>query len=214
MLKSVNKVIKVFIISDFFFQYAWGLLGPVFAIFIVQNIVSSPAEAAKVAGFAALFYWVVKSLLQIPIGSYLDKNHGEKDDFWFIVIGTFITGLVPFGYLFSSYPWHIYVLYALHAIGAAMMIPAWSAVFTRHIDKGKEAFELATRSTSLGFAAGISGAIGGVMVALLGFKIVFILVGVITIFSGFILFLIYKDISPKDHISPWSFFTRPPFKNL
>jgi MFS family permease len=209
VLKSINKIIKILIVSDFFFNYAWGLLGPVFAIFIVQNItVENMAEGAKVAGFASLVYWIVKSLFQIPIGRYLDKNHGEKDDFWFMVLGTFVTGIVPIGFLLSSQPWHIYGLQILHATAMAMLVPSWYAIFTRHIDKGKEAYEWGTWSTVLGFGVGIAGAMGGIMVATLGFKLVFIFVGVINTFSALLLLFIHKDISPKNHIFP----RVPPFK--
>lgn len=215
MLKSINKVIKIFIISDFFFQSGWGLIGPVFAIFIIEKITfDNPAKAAEVAGFAALFYWIVKSLLQIPIGQHLDKNHGEKDDFWFMVLGTFITGLVPFGFLISSKAWHIYGWQILQGVGMAMVIPAWSAIFTRHIDKGREAFEWGARSTVLGFATGIAGGIGGVIAALFGFKMVFILVGAFTIISAFLLLLIHKQIAPRDHFFPRIPAIKSPFKPL
>lgn len=203
MPKAINKVIRVLILCDVIFNSGWGFLGPVFAIFIVQNIaVGGAAEAAKVAGFASLVYWTVKSILQIPIGRYLDKNHGEKDDLWFMIIGTFLTGLAPFGFMISFLPWHIYGFQVLHAIGMAMMVPSWSAVFTRHIDKGEEAFEWSVRSTSLGFGVGIAGATGGILAAYFGFNIVFILVGTLTIISAFLLLLIYKDVAPHDKILP------------
>lgn len=209
MLKTINKVIKILIVSDFFFNYAWGLLGPVFAIFIVQNITfENMTEGAKVAGFASLIYWVVKAFLQIPIGKYLDKNHGEKDDFWFMVSGTFITGIVPLGFLFSFQPWHIYGLQVFHAIAMAMLVPSWYAIFTRHIDKGKEAYEWGAWSATLGFGVGIAGAVGGIMVATLGFELLFISVGAINTFSALLLLFIYKEISPKDHIFP----RVPPFQ--
>ena len=209
MLKSVNRVIKILIFSDFVLNSAWGLLGPIFAIFIVQKIaLGNTTEGAKIAGFASLTYWIVKSILQIPIGGYLDKNHGEKDDFWFMVCGTFIAGLTTFGYLIVSRPWHIYILQVLYAIGMAMVTPSWSAIFTRHIDKGKEAFEWSLRSTSLGFGAGIAGAVGGILVALFGFKIIFILVGILTIISAFLLLAIHKEISPRDRLFP----RFPPFR--
>ena len=208
MLNSINKVIKIFITSDLFLNWGWGLLGPVFAIFIVKNIAAgNVAQGAEIAGFAALTYWMVKSSLQIPVGKYLDKNHGEKDDFWFMVLGTFLVGLVPLGYLISSLPWHIYGLQALHGIAMALVVPSWSAMFTRHIDKGKEAFEWGTRSTIIGFAIGIAGAIGGILVAILGFKIIFIMVGTFSIISAALLLLIYKEIAPRDHLFPWF----PPF---
>ena len=202
MPKIVNKIIKILITSDFFLNLGWGLLGPIFAIFIVQNIaVENVSEAARVAGFASLSYWAVKSCLQIPIGHYLDKNHGERDDFWFMVIGTFIAGFIPLGYLMSSYPWHIYVLQIIYAIGMSMVFPSWLAIFTRHIDKGKEALEWGMESTFLGAGAGIAGGVGGVVASVFGFNLVFIIVSFLTFFSTFLLLFIKNDISPKDRNS-------------
>ena len=105
MFKGVNKVMRAYIYWDLVINSAWGLLGPVFAIFLLETIaVGDIAQGAKIAGFATLFYWLTKSILQIPIGRYLDKNHGEVDDFWFFVMGTFIVALVPLGFLFSWDP--------------------------------------------------------------------------------------------------------------
>lgn len=200
MLKSINKVIKTLIIGDLFLNSAWGLLAPIFAIFIVQNIsFGNVAQGAKVAGFATLFYWMVKSLLQIPIGRYLDKNHGEKDDFWFSFLGLFLASFVPFGFLVSFEPWHIYILNAIHAVSMAMFIPSWYAIFTRHIDKGKEAFEWSMDSTFLGLGAGATAAIGGIMAAVWGFQIIFVLVGVLNMTSAVLFFSIRKSMYSHDH---------------
>lgn len=191
------------IYSDFVFNSGWGFLGPVFAIFIVQNIAAGdPIEGVKIAGFASLSYWIIKSILQIPIGKNLDKNHGEEDDFRFMIFGTFLTGFVPFGFMLSSQPWHIYAFHALHAVGMAMVIPSWSAIFTRHIDKGREAFEWSLKSTALGFATGITGALGGILAAAYGFNIIFILVGSLSMVSSLMLLGISKGIIDRDHISP------------
>lgn len=199
MPKLANKIINILITSDFMLNLGWGLVSPIFAIFIVQNITtSSPLEAAKVAGFASLFYWITKSLLQVPIGHYLDKNHGEKDDFWFMVIGTFLAGFVPMGYFFSSLPWHVYSLQVLHAVAMSMVFPSWLAIFTRHIDKGKEAFEWSVESTFLSAGAGIGGGLGGILVGVFGFKIIFVAVSAFSIISAILLVFIRKDISPKN----------------
>jgi len=200
MIKSINKVIKTLIISDLFLNSAWGLFGPVFALFIVQNItVGDTSQAAKVAGTAAFCYWIVKSFLQIPIGKYLDKNHGEKDDFLFMFFGVLLSAFVPIGFLFSSLPWHIYAFNILHAVSMALVVPSWYAIFTRHIDRGKEAFEWGTDSTSLGLGVGLAGALGGIMVSFFGFKVIFILSTVINIISALLLLVIRKEMAPKDH---------------
>ena len=197
MPKLINRIIKILITSDFFLNLGWGFVAPIFAIFIVQNIaLGSVAKAAEVAGFASLFFWITKSILQIPIGRYLDRNHGEKDDFWFMVVGTFMMALVPIGYLFASRPWHIYLLQVFYAVAAAINFPSWSAIFTRHIDKGKEAFEWGTHSTFLGFAVGIAGGAGGIAVSVFGFTWVFLFVSFFTFISACLLFFIKKEISP------------------
>ena len=201
--KKVNKIIKVLIVSDFFLQAAWGFLLPVFAIFILEDIaVKDIAHAAEIAGFAAFVYWVTKSILQIPISSYLDDRHGEKDDYWFMVFGLFIASIAPFGFLFSFLPWHIYMLQVLHAIGMALFVPSWNAIFTRHIDKGKEAFEWGMDSTFLGVGTGITGALGGMMVVLFGFKMIFVFAGLLNLVAAFLLLTIHKRILPRDHLVP------------
>ena len=198
MFKGINKIIKIIIYWDIVINSAWGLIGPVFAIFIIQTITTNnQIQGATVAGFASLFYWITKSVLQVPIGHYLDKNHGEKDDFWFSIVGTFLTGLVPLGYLISTLPWHIYIFQILHAIGMSMVVPSAYAIFTRHIDKGKESYEWALDSTLLGAGMGITGAIGGVMAAYLGFQVIFILTGSFTIISALLWFLIRKEMTSK-----------------
>ncbi|MBM3257909.1 MAG: hypothetical protein FJZ05_01705, partial [Candidatus Nealsonbacteria bacterium] len=58
---KINRVIKTLIISDFFLQSGWGLIGPIFAIFITQQI--DKGTLASV-GFVAATYWFVKSVAQ------------------------------------------------------------------------------------------------------------------------------------------------------
>lgn len=182
--------------ADLIFVSAFGLITPIFAIFITDQIKGGDI---RVVGFAAAIYWILKSLIQVPIGRHLDKNHGEKDDFYFVVIGYFLAVLVPLGYIFSSLPWHIYGLQALYAIAMGMAIPGWAAIFTRHIDKGKEAFEWSLESTAIGFGAGITGAIGGILASKFGFNLVFIIVALAAFLGTLVLCAIYKNVFPREN---------------
>jgi MFS family permease len=199
MPRIINKIIRTLIISDLFFNLGWGLISPIFAIFILNNISNGdPLQAAEIAGLAALFYWIPKSFFEIPIGIYLDKKHGEKDDFWSMFIGLFIISFIPIGYIFSYMPWHIYFLQVIYALGMAMCLPAWLAIFTRHIDKGKEGFEWGMETASIGTGAGIAGGLSGILVATLGFKVLFIFVSGLTIFSTILLLLIRNHVFARD----------------
>ena len=198
-LIPLNQVIQTLIASDFLLQAGWGLSGPIFAIFLTKQIQGGDL---KMVGFIAAAYWIVKSVVQPFIATYLDKNHGEKDDFQFLVAGMFVANLVPLGYVFSTQPWHIFTLEIIRALAMACVIPTWSAIFTRHIDKGREAFSWSMESTGIGFAAGIAGASGGIIASILGFKAIFVLVSTFGILSSLALLLIRKNIFLKDHFTP------------
>jgi MFS family permease len=198
MLK-INKVIKILITSDFLLQSGWGLIGPIFAIFLTKQIQGGSLE---MVGFVAAIYWLTKSVTQPFLAKYLDKNHGEKDDFVFLVFGMYIANLIPLGYIVSSQPWHIYALEFVRALAMACVVPTWAAIFTRHIDKGREAFSWSIESTSLGFAAGLAGAAGAWLASIFGFKIVFVLVTLFGLLSSSALLLVRNLIFVKDHFAP------------
>ena len=201
MMKSFSKIIKFLIIGDFFFNSALGLISPIFALFVVLKITGNDAAAAAQAvGYSTFLLWLVKSLLQIPIAKYLDRNHGEADDFWSMFIGHLIIGLTPFGFLFSSEVWHIYAVSLLQAIGLAMLVPPWFAVFTRHIDKDKEAYEWSVDSTALGIGIGITGALGGFLMAHFNFEIIFILSGILGTIATISLLFIKKEMCAGENI--------------
>ncbi len=196
---AINKVIKILILSDVALIAGLGFVTPIFAIFLTDQIQGGNLE---VIGYAAAIYWIVKSLVLIPFGKYLDRNHGEKDDLWFVVIGNLLAALAVFGYLFSRLPWHIYLLQTIYAVGMGMNIPGYTAIFTRHIDKGKEAFDWSVRGALVGMATGITGALGGMVAHKFGFSTLFVGVGIFILLSAFLPLLIIKEMKPEDKKTP------------
>ncbi len=192
---KMNKIIKVLISADMVFLSALGFITPIFAIFIADKIRGGGVE---VVGFAAAIYWIGRSILEIPIAKFLDRTKGEKDDLYLLVVGYSICALVQFGYIFSFLPWHIYLLQGIYALGAALSWPAWAALFTRHIDKGKEGFEWSIEHVAFSLGTGITGALGGLMVANFGFEVVFIFTGIIALIGGLLPLLIFRDVKKDD----------------
>lgn len=188
----LNKVIKYLILSDLAFWTGWGLVNPVFAIFVVDKI---QGGNAFVTGVASAIYWLVKSLFWIPLGMLLDSRPSERDDYFTLVVGLFLAALVPFGFIFASVPWHIYLLQAVYGIGMAMAFAGWTPIFTRHIDKGKESTEWGLSGTSLGLGTGVAGAVGGWAVTQFGFTPVFLAVGILGLAGVALLFGLKNEIS-------------------
>jgi len=197
MLKSINKVIKILVFSDLALLFGWGLINPILAIFIIQSIKGGDV---RVAGIAVGIYWIFKSLIQLPIAQYLDKNHGEKDDYYFLIGGTLLASFTPFGFIFATLPWHMYILQAIHAIGMAAALPGWCGIFTRHIDRGKEAQSWALDSSALGIGTGVAGIIGGWVAKVYGFTPLFIGVAIFGIISVLLCILIKKELLPKTKV--------------
>jgi len=196
---GINKVIKTLILSDFFLQSGWGLIGPIFAIFITQQIQGGSLASV---GFIAAAYWFVKSIVQPFIAHFLDVKKGEKDDFKFLILGMYLANLVPFGYIFATQLWHVFLLETIRGLCMACVVPTWSGIFTRHIDKGWEAFSWSIESTGIGLAAAFAAAFGGILATFLGFKVVFVLVSFFGLISSSLLLLIRNQLFPKDHFKP------------
>lgn len=126
---GINKAIRTLIFSDFLLQSAWGLIGPIFAIFITQQIAGG---SIAVVGFIVATYWLTKSIAQPFIGRFFDIQKGEEDDFKFLLWGLVISSLIPLGYIFSTHMWHLLLLEFIRAWSWRLLYPA-GTLFSRAI---------------------------------------------------------------------------------
>src|SRR3989344_5387386 len=191
---KINHVIRTLVTSDFLFNSGLGLFGPVFAIFVSGQI---DGGSLKVVGFAAAITQIFKSGLQIPVARYLDKNHGEYDDFISMVLGSFLIAMVPFLYLLADKVSHIYIIQALQGVGLALTVPPWYAIFTRHIDKMQENIEWSMESVAIGISGGGAAALGGLLAQRFGFQSVFIMGGLLAMAGVIIQLRIFRDLKRK-----------------
>ena len=196
LFKLVNKIIKTLVMGDILFFSAFGLIGPIFAVFITGQI---PGATVATAGFAATINLLVKAALQLPIAHYIDKKKGEKDDFFLMVAGYLLISLIPFMYIFIKTPLHLYIVQAIYGVGAAFANPGWYAIFTRHIDKEKEGTEWSLENVSVALAAAGAAAVGGLIAQNFGFQTLFVIVGVLSLIGLVIQISLYSTVIELDH---------------
>ncbi|KKS73988.1 MAG: hypothetical protein UV45_C0016G0010 [Candidatus Azambacteria bacterium GW2011_GWB1_42_72] len=183
--------------GDIMFFSAFGLIGPIFAIFVTKQIAG--ATIATV-GFAATLNLLTKAILQMPVARYIDRHKGEKDDFKFMVAGSTLVSVVPFIYLFVSMPWHLYLAQIVLGIGGALANPGWYAIFTRHIDRGREGTEWTLENIGVGLAAAGAAAVGGgVLAENFGFYNLFLIVGVLSLVGLIVQMSLYSTVIELDH---------------
>ena len=197
MKSAINRFIKIMIFADFLVVSAFAFIGPIMAVFVTLQI---DGGSLKVAGTAMMIVWLVKSILQVPLARYIDKNRGEWDDFYTMVFGYFLFTTVPFLYIFVSSPAQLYLVQVLYGMATALAYPGWISMFTRHVDRKKTGFEWSLYSTSIGIGSGIAAYIGGFLADTYGFYTVFVVVGCVSFVGSACLLLLRKEIMMSHHL--------------
>src|SRR3989338_136726 len=186
---TVNRAVQILLIYLFFVVVSGGLFAPIFAVFITGFI---PGATLKTVGFALALYAVAKSVLQIPLARFLDKHRGERDDFYTLMAGALVAVIYPFALLAVSEAWHLYFLEAFVGFGDAALMSAYYSLFARHVYKGAEGFEWSLFSVGgLTISSAIGGAIGGVLADAFGFKLLFLISGIVNLAVLFLLIRLY-----------------------
>lgn len=186
----VNRVVRHLVLSDFLLNFAFGLLAPIFAIFILKNIEGS---SLRVVGLATTFYWIARTTITVPLSKFLDRTDGERDEFYFMMAGTFLMSSVPLFFLLAKVPWHIYLIQLISGLANSMAVPSWRILFTDHLDRGSTGYEWSLEDIAIGVSVGISAYFGSILADKFGFPVVFIFLSILGYLGTMILVPISRD---------------------
>jgi MFS family permease len=191
---KVNRVIRFFVISDLFFWSGWGLINPVFALFVVGRI-----EGANVltVGIASGIYWITKALFQIPVAIYLDKHEGERDDFHALVSGLMLAGFTAISFVLVTSATALFIVIFIQALAFGLYSPSWAAIFSRHLDKKNNALDWSMDQTVVGLALGVTALIGSALASAFGFDAIFVCASALSFASAIILLFVPDLILPE-----------------
>lgn len=197
MKKKINLIVLILMISDAVVFTGFGLIEPVFAIFVNEDLIGGSILAA---GIASTIFFLTKSILQLPFSRYVDKY----DHAWhsphkhlstkFLWLGMTLIAITPFLYFFSTHVYHIYLAQFLFGVGSALGYPTWLKLWELHLEKGSESFQWTLYSTVISISGAISATVGAGITQHLGFRVTFILVGIIALLGCGILLFLNKDI--------------------
>ncbi len=202
---KIGWVVRKFVIADLALLSGWGLVNPIFAIFVVERI---QGATVVTVGIAAAAYWLSKAIFQLPVATLIDRKKGERDDFAVLVASLVLVAFSAFAFTIINQIWQLYLLQALHAAAFAMYTPSWSGIFSRHLDKGHEAIDWALDNTAISIATGATGLVSGLIVIWLGYDALFVLAGISSLVSAAIIFSVPKVIFPKEVRKKGSFSIR------
>ena len=173
-------------LSDIFVFTGFGLIEPILAIFIKENMVGGTIFAA---GIASTIYLVTKSLVQLPFARYVD-SHDHK--LIWLKLGSALIVTVPFLYMLAKEIHFIYAIQIIYGIGAGLAYPAWLGIWSSNIDKDHQSFEWSFYYTLVGLGTAMTAIMGAAVAEYVGFNYTFLLVGILSFIGCALLYTLEK----------------------
>ncbi len=187
----MNKIERTLLIGNSLWALSAGLLGPLFAVFAERV----GGDVLDISWIWALFL-IVSGLGIILVGKISDR-FSLYTKMLLMLLGFALNALFSFGYLLVHAPIHLFIVQIGLAFSSIFANPTWYALYDKYSGDGAEDgsfWGYATGTQSM--LAGFSLAVGGYIVSLFSFEVLFITMGSIqtiaTIYQAKILRL-YKS---------------------
>ena len=182
----MSSVLKLLILSDFLIYVGLGLTSSLSAIYITNDLVGGTIAAV---GISAAIFLIIKSVSQIIFA----KVFNSKDILKMVIGGTMLIIITPFIWAFSTNIYHIFLAQVIYGLGAGLAAPAWMNLFVNHLSKKRPGFEWSVYSTIIGLGTGASAYLGAILVNAIGFRYVFLIMGVLAVSGMLVLFKLTEE---------------------
>lgn len=193
----MHKVLRALILSDLFILGSFGLVQPIFAIFMLQGI--SGASILTI-GIATSLQLIAKGFFQIIIAKWTDAEPGNRRELITLFAGSVIMGLAPFGYIISTELWQVYSLQIIYGLGGALAFPGWMVIYSRYTRQEKAGYEWSIYNTIISFGTAVAAFLGASVAEMLSFKFLFAAVGILSLVGAVFIIYIFKHEFTRWHI--------------
>ena len=181
-----NRVLRILLSTNAMILMAAAMLGPIYALF-VEKIGGDLMDASIAGGIFAL----VAGLTTLISGKYSDKI---KENELIIVLGYSIMGAGFLLYFWVNSVVFLFIVQAVIGLGEAIYSPAFDAVYSRHLDGHKSGTQWGAWESMNYFTAAIGAVIGGGLVTLFGFQILFVIMAVLCFSSALYIYHLKRSV--------------------
>lgn len=187
-----NKTFWYLTFSDVFTWGFYVIIATISGIYLENKLGDN---VVRIIGIGGTIYYFTRGLLQIPIGSVLDRIRKDNDEIITLTIGSVLMGLPFLFYPIISSPVHYYILQFIFSFGVALNVNPWRKLFATNLDMGEEGREYAVydmiNSMFIGIAVLIVGMIANI--SHFYFDVVIVSLGVLIMFGGVWSALVFTD---------------------
>lgn len=162
----MKSILRILYISSWLSWFAASLFGPIYAIF-VQEIGGDLLDA----GMAYAVFSIAMGLFTLVMGKLEQRTFDRRKA---LVWGYALLMGTTLAYLSIQNPYQLFIVQAFMGVGAAINYPAWDALFSRAVEKGKESIEWGTQEGGMQIVAGIAAILGSFVAVTFGFEVLFL----------------------------------------
>lgn len=161
-----NKALRILLLTDGVVLFSAAMLGPIYALY-VEKVGGDLLNASMAGGVFAL----AAGITVLVSGRFSDRI---KRDELIVVAGYIVIGIGFLLYTLVSSVWWLLAVQALIGFGEAIYVPAYDALYTRHLDHKKTGTEWGAWEGMKYFATAIGALAGGFLVTKFGFNTLFV----------------------------------------
>jgi MFS family permease len=180
----MKKGIKVLLKADGWINLAMGMIGPIYAIY-VEEIGGDILDAS----WAYSTYMITAGVVMYMLSKWEDRaKHKEK----FIVIGYALTSLGCLLYFFVFNQFTLLITQVVLGLSIAVLDPAFDAIYSHYVKAKEEASNWGIWESMSYIVTGFAAIFGGYIASSFGFKTLFLIMFIISLFGTIHSFSLYR----------------------
>lgn len=181
----MKKGLKILLAADGAMLFAFGLLAPIYAIF-VEDIGGDVLDA----GIAFAIYSFVLGIALYFICRW--ENHQKHKD-KLVILSYFLYTLGAIGYILVGNKYHLFAVQVVLGFAEAFNSPVFDGLFSKFLDKGKSVYEWGLYASLKNIVGGVSAILGGILALHFGFNGLFFIMFIFAL-VGFLVSLKLRNI--------------------
>jgi predicted MFS family arabinose efflux permease len=183
---KLNRGLKILLMVNTILVFSTGLFAPFYVLF-VEKI----GGGIALAGLSWGLFSVVTGVLILIFSDWGLKVQRQER---LVALGYTIRAVVFLSYAFMDNIPQLIMTQVLWGIGTAVGAPAFDVLYSKHTDNEGSLWQWGQYEGIASIAIGISALIGGLVIAGLGYQMLFIIMAIICLILGMYIWRLPKEV--------------------
>ncbi len=183
---KVSNSLRVLFAVNSIFVFASQLLGPLFAVYVLR------IDGGIMLISLATTTFLLSSTLFLTLISKWGAVIKQKE--FMLAAGYLLRALGWLGYIFVSTPISLVLLQLIFGLGDALGTPSFSAIFAEHVNKENDVSMFADWSVISNVIMALGTILGGLLVTIWGFNVLFVIMAVMAMASFTIILMMPRRV--------------------